>query len=288
MMKNEEKVEEKNVERQEGNNNKSLFIVIIILSIVVVGLITFICYDKIINKDNNKVDETQEESNNSKNENKEDEKNESKPVALEKSELDTLTNVIESMKSHAFLQNYIPLNNINEIQNKDLLMYVLNVFKEKKSFTKDEVEQLIKQTFGDEIKVTHQNIPCSLGKNYFIYNSTTGTYTYNNKHIGHGGGDRISIYKKYMDSYKIDNTYTIKYKMIYGEVCSDMCFVGSYFASINDAKTMTNPVLELNDVVGYDITEELFKTIEDKVPVTTFTYEKNSNGTFNLKSIVVE
>ena len=48
---------------------------------------------------------------------------------------------------------------------------------------------------------------------------------------------------------------------------------------------------KLDAIAGFDAVEHnlpTFKTFEDKLPITTFTYEKNADGTFNLKSVIIK
>ena len=61
-------------------------------------------------------------------------------------------------------------------------------------------------------------------------------------------------------------------------MCSDMCVPYIYYTSYNDSKNETYPIYEFNsDSYDFVMNEEIFKTIEEKVPITTFTYEKSSS-----------
>ena len=44
----------------------------------------------------------------------------------------------------------------------------------------------------------------------------------------------------------------------------------------------------MGSTATFYLDDETFKTFEDKLPITTFTYEKNANGTFNLKSVTIK
>ena len=73
-------------------------------------------------------------------------------------------------------------------------------------------------------------------------------------------------------------------KILYGNYCSDTCIGGySYYASIpnESAVQLFQSVLPEEFI----ITDEKYAEVADKVGITTFTFEKDSEGNYGLKTV---
>lgn len=279
---------------EKEENNKSLIIIIVILSIVIVGLLSFISYDKLINKEGSQSNnDTKEEVDKKQDENEEN--NVTGPVALDQNELNELKNITNELLRIKYIQKNTNLNDVNKISNQDLLYYAIGFLNSDVfgTHTAEEVENVIQNLVGTEYKIKHENLKCDIGckEPYYIYNSSTKKYTYNNEYPASEFDKSFRAYSKYINSSKSGDTYIISFKIAYSNAISGEDFVDKYYKSVSDALNNKNvlfkcPTNSYNEPVKMNDT--YFEQFESKLPVTTFTYEKNSNGTFNLKSISVK
>ena len=283
--------------------NKKKNIIIIILSAIIICLLIFLIFDKVINKDNKENKEPvnkQEETNNNEinqEETNNDEKNqeETNETANDiNKNIDTLKTKSTNLIHNYNFQNLLPFTDISQVNNQFFLEYALNQLEWKEEFTKEEVELVIKNTFGNEVKLNHENIKCDICSSVPIYkyNSKTQKYTYNIEHDGHGGNNRY-VYEKYIDGSNDGNIYTLNYKITYSNPTGDEGIPYKYYKNTQDANNNTNVIFELqaideNGETAPLLNDETFKIFEDKLPITTFTYEKNADGTFNLKSVTIK
>ena len=198
-------------------------------------------------------------------------------------------------KLAAAFSSYFPIEDVSKIDNQLLLRFAQQMILDSYSngFTKEDIEAVINNYFGNSVKVTHENIKCEAtweqnGKTHpdlFLYDGN-GKYTYNSEHGGHGIGG-VFLKSKYISTEKNNNKIMINYK-----------FIGFYHSDIWGGETEDDYIDVIyksempknkRDDTGNCIDEKgnHIQCIDpfDYVPTTSFTYEKDSNGTYNLKSI---
>lgn len=272
---------EENINR---NNNKTSKIIIGVLSFIIVVLSVYIVIDKtnILNS------KTKVEENKPKEEVIETKK-------LTQGEADLLIKNIEEVYNPTLLA-YVPLNNISEIKNEDLFSLALKskyYYNVPKEFSKNDLDETIKNYFGSKISINHKDQICPYDKvALYVYDDTTGKYAYNDEHPGHGGPGSLTDNKLlYIDGEIKNNIYTIKAKVFVGKYCKDTCGPNTlYYASYKDAtENFNNPIIgEVNSENSFELTKEIMEENKDKVPTTTYTFEKDSNNNFILVSINLE
>lgn len=261
-------------------------IIIIVLTTIIICLLLFICYDKLFKSDeksnNTNKENTQEETKNNEN-NKEND--ETKEITVD--ELNLLTEKSNNYVEYYSFQEILPITNISSIDNQVLLNYAVIELNFKETITAQEVEKIIRDFVGSGYTLKHQDIKCDSDEEQplYTYDSNTKTYIENSYHDGHGGNGRYA-YTKYIGSYKSNNNYILNFKIVYSNNISDEGVAYQYYTNVNDSNNGENILYEFDDYG--DMNDEIFKTFEEKVPTTTFTYEKNSDGTFNLKSITIK
>lgn len=269
--------------KAKNNNNKNIIIAIVVT--IIICLIIFICYDKSTNNNKQNTNNNQEQENNNQNEEQE--------TNILTDELYSLIGRVEHIMNIQQLQKTLPLTNINSIDNQEILMFAINQAGWNEKFTSQEIENIIKDFVGTEYKVKHENINCSVtNEALYEYNNNTKTYTFNRNHSDHESSGNHSAYTKYINNSIIDNTYTINFKITYSNLIQDEDFAYKYYKNITDAENDQNLLFECpwNENEGYyeAMNDEYFKTFENELPTTTFVFEKNNDGTFNLKNITVK
>lgn len=283
----EEIKEELKQEFNQQNNKKSkgLIIVIIILGLVVLGLIGYIAYDKLSEKDSNPK---------TKEENKKDIKEVVKDTARELT--DDEKNRFEDIitKINQYFSKYYPVTNPQTIiANDELLTFALvRIGYSNESFTGDEVVKIIKTYFGNSVSVTNKDIICAIDNEpFYTYNATTNMYKKSSYSHGHDGiGFMDSKYFFESGSVKDDKEFTINAKVLYAGYRSGTWGPTSeYFGSYEDAKKGTNALYKSdNEDEDINLTDDLYQSIKDKFPTTTYKFEKNSEGYYDLLSITVK
>jgi len=182
---------------------------------------------------------------------------------------------------------YFPITDISRIDNQDLLFYALSKIDSKETIKKEEIEQAVANTFGNNLKGKHENINCPTNDQEPLYYYQNKVYKQNHNHGRHGEIKKPKAYPYKIDITKKNNILTANYKILYSNYCNDTCITNNYYKSYQDSKNNINKVLSSNDDKELVLTEDLYKSIEEDLPTTTFTFKKGKD-TYNLVSITIE
>lgn len=203
-----------------------------------------------------------------------------KEEKVSEEDIKTIINRIESINNIADL---FPIKDVSEIPNQKLLgigMPAIYASDVAHSFSQTNVEQEIYFIFGDNVKITHENYLCKDDKiPLYKYDATSKMYVTNTEHPGHGTSG-LETYKFFISATSKDNILEVNYKNMYIPT-SDITPV----ANIYDAPKNGNKVLEN---VNWDEVESKYETIKDKLPITTYTFEKTKFDGYNLKSVIIK
>ncbi len=102
---------------------------------------------------------------------------------------------------------------IEDLPNTDKLFILFS----EETFTKEELEAKALNTFGIENAIMHENIICPYdGVALYNYDATTGIYTYNQEHEGHGIDFRF-VYNHFVDIKEENNTYVLSVTRFYAD-----------------------------------------------------------------------
>lgn len=200
-------------------------------------------------------------------------------------EKQVFTERIDILNKHFF--SHFPINNINSISNQAMLVYGVNEISE--GVLAEQVESNIKKVLGNNINIVHEDILCSID-NYpiYIYDKDVQSYQYNEQYVhGHGNPHALAHTKFYYVSTNIkdEKEITINAHILYGTVCSDVCGPSnSYYIDSNHSG---EPIIAGDSDEHVEITDELYQSIKDKIPITTYKFEKDSFGSYTLKSITI-
>ena len=256
-------------------SHKGLIILVILLVLVILGLVGYICYDKglIFQKQEDVVKEEKKEEDNK----------------VSSSELEEIRGIVQELSNN--FAKYYPLSDLSKIDNQELLLFAIRKADTGDEIGKKDVEDVISKYFGNSVKVVHEDIKCpSSFHDQKLYLYEDGEYELNNYHGGHGGPGFVSASPFYVSSEKDGNIINVNYKILYSNVCNDTCILNAYYRTYEDSINSNNPVLEgdnSSDDPGVNLTEDLYKSVEEKIPVTSFKFEKTKNNTYNLKSVSI-
>ena len=257
---------------KKKKSNKRV-IVIIILIIALLGISGYIIYDKTINK---------EEPGKEKKEPKIKEP-EIKEVTEE--EKNTLLEQINVYTPY-FADNY-PITEKSTLDNQEVLYFASMQLENKFSdFMESDLEKVLEKYFGKDHPYVHEDIDCFAGDGVlYKYDSAKRTYEYEDMHA-HGGK---TIYRSTVffveGKSEDDTTYKIQTQILYTTSAGDT--VGPrdrYYTSANQ---------EYDDYIlgpygeDHEVTEEEYQSIKNKIPITTFTFEKDEDNNYGLKSVTI-
>lgn len=277
--------EQKTVVTSEVNNsnnkgNGGYKVTIVLLLLVILCGVGYFCYDKgiIFNKKDNS--ETKEE--NKKENNKERKLTEEEKEKF-KERIETITNTFDMS---------FPIEDITKISNQELLSFASSKLANNNGrFSSEEVEKLITKYFGSNIKITHENILCSIDNvPFYDYDSTSKQYVFHENHPGHGGNGSVQGYYYFVDG-KVtnENKIVINSHIIYGIYKGDTWGPqNSYYKSAQDSKSGEPIIGKKDGEIEIKLTDDLYNSVKDKLPTTTYTFEKDKNGNYNLISIQVK
>ena len=280
------KEEEPKLKAEKNSNTttqNTVLLVLAVILLIIIMLLTVILFmmssQDGVKTNTNNITEKEENKDISKD-------NTQNTSSVETEELEITNREIEQLTD--FFIRHFPINDITkaDIENQELLSFVMEIFWSEEgdiaeSFTGEEVEAVIKKYFGNSVKVRHENIICQLDKKpLFIYKD--GVYTSNLNEHGHEGRFPFALYTKFISAQKENNLLTLNYKIMYGYPVA-YYMASTYYSGYQDKKV----VMQLkDDGMGVESpTDQLLEESFKKTVITSFTYEIDSNGTYNLKSI---
>ena len=252
---------------KKKKSNKGV-IVIIILIIALLGISGYIIYDKAINKEGIR---------------KEKKEPEIKEVTEE--EKNTLLEQINVYTPY-FADSY-PITEKSTLDNQEVLYFASMQLENKFSdFMESDLEKVLEKYFGKDHPYVHEDIDCFAGDGVlYKYDSAKRTYEYEDMHA-HGGK---TIYRSTVffveGKSEDDTTYKIQTQILYTTSAGDT--VGPrdrYYTSANQ---------EYDDYIlgpygeDHEVTEEEYQSIKNKIPITTFTFEKDEDNNYGLKSVTI-
>ena len=293
-MNNEEnKTEEQEIAKKieptkKEKSSKSLVVIIIILIIAILGLVGYIAYDKLAQKEDKQTEEKDKEKTTKEEEKEKKEENRE----LTQVEKEKFENIIKNI--NPYFSQYFPVNSPkNVINNDELLLFALiKLGFDKQTFTGNDVEKIIKDNFGNSVSVTNKDIMCSIDNNpFYTYDATSNTYTkatnYNHGHDGPGFMETNNYFES--SNIKDEKIVTINAKIMYlGYRSSTWGPTYEVFKTYDDAKKGTNAVYKDEKEEPIDFNDGFYQSIKDKLPTTTYTFEKNSEGYFDLVSVTIK
>ena len=268
---------ETNIKQERSKN-----IIITILIIMIIGLAGLMCYDKfIVKKESEKPVSTETK--------KEEEIKKEVNRELTETEKQVLANQIDVLNTK--FSKYYPLESVDNITNQELLNYGLTGLYGKDSFTTEEIEANIKKVFGNSITIKHENIICSIDKkSYYLYDKKSKTYSKSQEIHGHDGPGSLLGSKFYYVSTKIidEKKIIIEAKVLYGPFCDGICSGGGiiYYTNYKDSENHANEIIKVEEE-NATLTTDLYKSVESKIPITSYQFEKDATGSYNLISVKV-
>lgn len=279
--------ENNNVYQESQKNNYVQGIITGILICLVVCLTAFIIYDKVLSKEEINNNNNQQESNNTENE-----QTKETSVTLTALEQESLLNKIDIYNSFPKIVTQYPISDINSLDNATKLQFLSQHIAERadNSFTKENLKETANNYFYNGFNFTNEDIMCGIEEHeslaIYLYNGSTGTYTYNGGDDGllhgHGGAGSYRNKSYYVNGAYNESTklYTFDIKVLYADYCSDVC--GPYTKFYSDVN-QNNMLYQIGDVL--EEFDDVYPKIKDELPVTKYSFYKNSDGSFVLKSV---
>ncbi|MBR1936445.1 MAG: hypothetical protein IJ842_01995 [Bacilli bacterium] len=280
-------MEENKVVNNDTKKNSSNMFIIVLLVLLIIGLVGYILYDKELfvkkgNKENNNVEEKEKLE-------------EVKEVTKREDELYDYLQVCDFLTGR--VADKYPISNFKSLSNQDVLYHgvlygVLNkAFSFNGSFSQGDLKKQISSLFGSDYNYIDEDIQCFAGDGaLFTYDSDGKVYSRVMDGHGHGGEGGYA-FKRYFDSATLNEEkgiLTIKVKNLFGAYYGDIGGpVENFYATAEDVfKKGLYETDEIRDGENeYDIAFEKFK---DLVPITTFTFSKNSDGNYGLRSVSID
>ncbi len=258
--------------------NKKLIVVIIILIIALLGTITYIVYDKVIErKEDSQIEEKKEKP----------KEKEPESRNLTEAEIETLLSQIEDMTP--WLGENYPIDENHPLDNQKALYFsLIELGATGKDFMESDLEKVLEKYFGKDHPYYHEDIICTLDDTpLYKYNSAKREYTYQDVH-GHGGPGTYPTKVFYADGQTDGTTYQINVNILYESYYGDTGRpTTSYYATLEDSSTGQNPVYTLTEDQE-EIAQEDYENIKTNLPITKAVFVKDENNNYGLQSIATE
>lgn len=265
--------------KNKKTKSRGLIILCIILTILLIGSIGYIVYDKLVL--DNKISDNKKDK--PKAEDKEDVKR-----SLTDSEQSTLLEQVKVYNA-SFSDSY-PITNIKDLSNQSKLYFAFSNLKlnSLSNFMESDLEKVINKYFGLASEIVYEDIICPIdNKVFFKYDSARRDYSFINDH-GHGGSGTYITTNYYVDGNVInEKEIIIDVNIIYSDYCSDTCGpTTGYYKNVNDALNSTNSLFSPTSD-EYTFTNSDYQKIKDKLDITRFTFIKDKDGNYGLKSVTI-
>ena len=260
-------------ERSKMGENKSklgLGILIGVLITLVIGLSAFIIYDKFLSNTNSNNDNNNGTVNN-------------EIINLSESEGKELFEKIK-VYNDRFI-DYYTQDGIKTTNNEILYFLAMQHYNnEGKSFTVADLKETANKYLVDDIKVTYESIRFPGYEQIIFYELEGDTYKDLKPGVGGPGGYMMGEY--YIDGTynKTKDTYVINTKLLFNRFCPDVCGPhNSYYSDRNQ-----NNVVYTNNSDIYMSIDSVYQLVKDKLPITSYTFTKNSSGNYVLSGVVTK
>lgn len=198
---------------------------------------------------------------------------------LNKDEQETIMGVIDDLR---YLDYYGKSFKVSDLNNQEVLQFGISLVDEVEGLKFVDLEKLVHRYLDfslepeDIICVTHYNVMGS-SANLYLYNSTTGDYTYNEKHLGHGGGGFSAfVVNRYVSSKVSDGVYEVVVYKAFSDILGDVSGESSdYYPSYNDAVFQKNKLFTANHEDAASTLNQY--TAVDQLVKYTYTFKLKDN-----------
>jgi len=265
---------------KERKTSKGQIAWIIILTLLLLGNISYILYDKLYldSKPENTKKKVQEVE--SKKEKKED-----VTRSLSLAEQKMLLEQIEAYNT--YLAEDYPISDISSFDNQKKLFFAYRNLEitNDREFMQGDLKKVITSYFGNKNNIHYEEINCPVGDGaLYQYNDATRVYTKAEGH-GHGGGGYYRNHNYYVDgTVTNEDYYEVKVHTIYGRYCADTCGPNlNFFGNAKDAKEGENSILTIEE--EQELSNNDYEKVKEKLSLTTYTFQKDSSGNYGLVSV---
>ncbi len=269
----ENKMEE--VKKEGAKKSSGVWIVVALVVVLIIGIGIGVLVPPMLQKKDTNTPNTEEK----------DAKEEVKDTIVEVSE-----DEITAYKKIIHYANtfYIPaLLESDKINNQDLLYSSWMIAKEEgkadteSDISKEQMKEFVSYIFGADYSYQDEDITCGLGDGN-LYNFDGTAYHRGGAH-GHGGKavNRSQEYFVAANRNETKNELMIQMKVLYGPTCS-VCGPSSEYYQIPGGK-----VLYKTDDPEHTSYDDVYEKIKDQIPVTTYTFKKDSKGGYGLSSVKI-
>ena len=270
---------------EKKKSKLGLGILIGLLIAVIIGLTGFIVYDKVLLSD----DGNQQIENSVQNDNNESEQSKEVTVTLTSVEQENLLSKIDTYNKYIGLTKNYPISDVNNLDNnlKIDFLYMQTLDSYAENFTENDLKATANNYFYSGFTFDNENIICSIDNEIeYMYNSSTGDYIYNEEYIHGHEGPNLNRSKSYYVGGTYNETtklYTFNIKVLYADICAGICEPTKGYYSDNK---LSNLVYRVDDQVeDFGSFDEVYNNVKEELLVTQYSFYKNSDGNFVLKSV---
>ncbi len=209
---------------------------------------------------------------------------------IPQSEIDKLTLKIKTEYSKYYSEDYI--DGFNTIKKEKVLYYAVmkNIGNITDPVKSSDVHEYIKEYFGEKYSIKDQDIYCNID-NEVLFKYKDGIYQFNNEYYhDHDGANNYKVYRnnyvKLLSSKYSKSDIIIKANILYGTSCISVCGPNNaYYKSPGDEEPIIGDADSSKD---YEVSEKDYEAVKNKLPVYTFRFKKNSNGSYYLYDLKIK
>lgn len=257
---------------------------IVILSLLLIGNIAYITYDKVyLGKQEEKQDDATEKK---KSLQKSKVKKEKITRSLSLAEEKMLLSQIEYY--NMYLSTSYPIEDVKQLENGKKLLFAYAMLEDRrgqKEFMQGELKKQIDAYFGMDSQIVYEDILCDHGDGVlYQYNNATKVFQLEGVH-GHEGMEYYASTSFFVNGTVFnDKEYEVVVQTIYHRYCGGTCGpLLNYYKSADDAKNEKNPVITREE--ERELTENDYEKVKDQLDKIVFKFYKDRSGNYGLVSV---
>lgn len=184
-----------------------------------------------------------------------------------------------------------PIDNFNQyannLSNNDKLYFLYSNIGDgfSNGFRKDNLNSVVSRYFNDDFNYIDGDVYCRLDHILYRYNDQNGKYTVATDHPGHGGSGYYQNLTYFINGYIENGEYIINTKILYGDYCGEICGPILKFYDNSNRDNLVYEDKDFGEGLSYD---EIYKLVEDKLPITTYKFVRNNSYELVLSSVTVQ
>lgn len=257
---------------------------IVVLSLLLIGNVFYIAYDKFYLGRQEKKQREVVSKKDTTLQKKAKEEQVIRPLSLAEEKL--LLSQIEYY--NMYLSTSYPIDDIKQLENEKKLLFAYAMLKDRhgqKEFMQGELKKQIDAYFGRDSQIVYEDILCDHKDGVlYRYNEATKVFQAEGVH-GHEGMEAYASTSFFVSGTVLnEEEYEVVVQIIYHRYCGGTCGpLLTYYKNAEDARNGKDPIITREE--EKELTENDYLKVKEKLDKIVFKFQKDRSGNYGLVSV---